>query len=538
MAVTGGFWEGNEMPRLALSALEGRDFDVAVIGAGAIGAGAAHHLAAAGYGVLIVDKGDFGGGSSSRSSRLLHCGLRYLEPGEGLAYRNPTMWDPVLHPRRYLHNLGRARGAIAARHEIATTMPERVRDFTFCLVNYEGGPYRPWHVGAGLKLLSALGPRGGLPLEGRRLSRREAAEVPLLRLLREPDRVSSTHTFREFQYEWAERIVMDSVLDAERMGAAARNYTPVTGLAREGRDWRITLGDALEAAAVATVRAKWVLNTTGMWTDRVNRLGSDRAGRKVRGTKGTHIMFRLPPGCEGHGLGIHTGDPGPFYLLPWRGMHYVGPTDTPHDGDEDDVRPTETEIEQLLAEVGHWLPAAGIGREDVLYAWAGVRPLTYDPVESMGLRDPTFHDLAADGLPGAFAQTSTPIMYYRQVGRALCRAVAARVAPSGPRQDISYAAKTAPADEVSPALLNHWAGATLADLRHAAEHEQPASLADLLFRRVGAGWTETMAREGARKAAETVADILGWDEARIDAEVAAYHAYLARHHRIGADIGP
>ncbi len=524
------------MPRPVLAALDGRGFDVVVIGAGAVGAGAAQQLAGAGYSTLIVDKGDFGSGSSSRSSRLLHCGLRYLEPGEGLAYRNPTMWDPVLHPRRYLHNLGRARDAIAARHEIASTMPERVRAFTFCLVNYAGGTYRPWHVGAGLKLLSALGPRGGLPLEGRRLSPREQAEVPLLRMLREPGRMSSVHTFREYQYEWAERIVLDTVLDAERMGATARNYTPVTGLAREGGGWRVELGDALVAEARVAVRARALLNTTGMWTDRVNRLASDSARRKIRGTKGTHIMFRLPRGCEGHGIGIHTSERGPFYLLPWRGMHYVGPTDTPYDGDEDDVRPTEDEIEQLLEEVAHWLPEAGIGREDVLFAFAGVRPLTYDEGEPMGSRDPTFHDLAADGLPGAFAQTSTPIMYHRQVGRALLRAVGAKFAPSGPPGVISYAAKTAPQADASPALLNHWAGATLADLRHAAEHEHPTSLADLLLRRVGAGWTETMAREGAQKAAETVADIMGWNEERIEAEVAAYHAYLARHHQIGGGL--
>ena len=523
------------MQRMPLDELDGRAFDVAIVGAGVSGISAAQHLAAEGYSVLIVDKGDFASGASSRSSRLLHCGLRFLEPGEGLGYREPSVWEPLFRPRNFLRNLGRARDAMAARTELSTTMPERLHGFTFCFPVYEDGPYSPWHVGLGLRLVASLAPKGGVPLGTARLSAAEASKTPLLEWLREPAKLRCVQTWREFRYEWPERIALDTILDAVRMGALARNHTPVTGLDRAGGGWRVTLGDGFEVGAAAVVEAKCVLNTAGVWTDRVNGLGSASAGRKILGTKGCHVMVRLPPECAPYGVCTHTTGREPFYLIPWRGMHYAGPTDTAFEGDIDDVKATEAEIEHLIHEIDHLLPGAGVKRADVLFSWAGVRPLTYDADEPMGKRGHTLHDLAADGLPGAFAMTSSPIQSHRFAGRQLSAAVGRRIAPSGARQEISYAAKPFPEDVDSPALLNHWGGVTLSDLRHAAEREQPMTLVDLLFRRVGAGWTETMAREGAQKAAETVADILGWDEARIDAEVEAYRAHIVHLHGVGGE---
>lgn len=115
-----GAWPEMREP---LSALAGRRFDVAVIGAGANGASAAQHLAAAGYSVLLVDKGDFASGSSSRSSRLLHCGLRYLAPGKSL-------WEFVAHPGRFATACRMASAAMDCRAQLVRTTPERTRAMT------------------------------------------------------------------------------------------------------------------------------------------------------------------------------------------------------------------------------------------------------------------------------------------------------------------------------------------------------------------------------------------------------------------------
>src|SRR5947209_7521896 len=128
---------GREGMRPPLSKLDGENFDVAIIGAGVNGASAAQHLSAAGYSVLLVDKGDFASGSSSRSSGLLHCGLRYLAPGS-------SIWEFVRHPGRLAAALRMAKQAMESRAQLVTTAPERVRPMKFFFPIYKDGPYATW----------------------------------------------------------------------------------------------------------------------------------------------------------------------------------------------------------------------------------------------------------------------------------------------------------------------------------------------------------------------------------------------------------
>ena len=198
------------------------------------------------------------------------------------------------------------------------------------------------------------------------------------------------------------------------------------------------------------------------------------------------------------------------------------------------MRATDEEIAFLIDEAGHLLPGAGIKRSDVLFTWAGVRPLTFEPDQPQGARSRELHDLSSEGLPNLLALTAGPIMTHRSAGREACEAVRKRIEPSGAPRSLSYAAKTFPENQNSPPLVDDHPTISLADLRYAAEHEQPVNLVDLLFRRTGVGWTATMGRDAASKAAETVADIMGWDEDRVRREVAAYRAHLARMHGVAS----
>ena len=510
--------------RPPLSTIDARRFDVAVIGAGVNGASAAQHLAGAGYSVLLVDKGDFCSGSSSRSSRLLHCGLRYLAPGGSL-------WDFAFHPSRLKVALGMARQAMLSRREFVQTTPERVKPLNFHFPLWRDGAYKPWQVDLALRILASLAP-GDVPLDVRRINPEQARNTPLVRELRDLDKLAGVAAFREYQFEWPERICMDAVLDAERLGAVVRNYTPLKRLAREGDDWRITLGDATDSAAEANVRARVVLNMAGIWIDRVNRTAGEGAKRKITGTKGAHIMVQLPPDCADNGVATINRLHEPFYCIPWRGMHYFGPTETVYEGDLDDIHATEEEIAGLIDETNHLMPGLNLRRRDVIFTWAGVRPLTYDPALPKGARSREIHDLSAEGLPNVLAMTAGPVMTHRSAGTEMVKAVKAKLQPSGAEQPVSYAARTFPENQNSPPLLDHDTAVKLSDLRYAAEHEHATNLTDLLFRRVGVGWSRTMGAEAALEAAEAAAESLGWDRPKVQAEVAAYRQHLEDQHTV------
>ncbi len=380
----------------SLAGLAGASFDVAVIGGGINGASAAQHLAAAGYSVLLVEKGDFGSGSSGRSSRLLHCGLRYLAPGRSLL-------DFVRHPSRFLAALGMARKAMEARSEFVRTSAEQARAMRFCFPIYKGGPYREWQVDLAFHLLRRLGP-GDLPLDYERVPAQAAMRMPLLRWLRDPQALDSVAMFREYQLDWPERICVDSVLDAERLGAVVRNYTHARIVARSADGWSIEISGAEPTFPSpdpdpVSVNAKVVLNMAGIWLDRVSRAAQPKAQRRVLGTKGCHVLVKLPPDCANIGIATLNSKLEPFYCIPYRGYHYFGPTETLYEGDKDRIHVTAEERAWLVGEANRLLPQLKLTEADVLMTWAGVRPLTFDEHVPFGNRSRVIHDLAPDEPP-------------------------------------------------------------------------------------------------------------------------------------------
>ena len=517
--------------RVPLNDLSGRHFDVAVIGAGINGCAAAQELAGGGYSVLLVDKGDFGAGSSSRSTRLLHCGLRYLAPG-GSPYR----W--IVQPGKLMAAISLTKAAMRAREEFVLNAPRRVRKMTFGFPVWQGMQYRPWHVDLGLRVVEAFASTS-VPLDRSFVARDAVGNEPLYRDLRDRNRLIGVNLYTEYQFDWPERVAMDMVRDATRLGALCRNYTPVVGLAHHGDAWRLRLSNARATPAEVHVDAKLVLNTAGIWIDEVNRLAIDSSARKIFGTKGAHIVVRLPEACRDRGIiSFNRAGAEPVYLVPWRqGLHYMGVTETVHEGDIDDVRADDEDIEWLLGELNSLLPSLRVRRRDILYSWAGVRPLTHDPAYPKGSRSREIHDLGSEGMPGMLALTGGSVATHRSAGRALLASVRSRVSPSGSPRAPSYAAHQASGRESSPALQNDDDRVRIADLRDAAEHEQVTTLIDLLARRTGVVWTERQGREAARAAADAVADLLGWDEARVEREVGGYQAYLAHTHRTRRDSG-
>ena len=512
--------------RIVIDTLNRAKFDVCVIGAGVNGASAAQHLAGAGYTVLLVDKGDYGSGSSSRSSRLLHCGLRYLAPGASIL-------EFARHPSRLRTAMRMAKLAMKARRQLVLTAPERVRPLKFHFPIWKESTYRPWQVRIGLGLLASMAPVD-VPLEQRLLSPKAAKSIPLVNGLRNWDRLQAVGAFTEYQFEWPERLCVDAVLDAERLGAAVRNYTAATRLTRHNEAWEIELTD-VHTGSTATIQAKIVLNMAGIWIDKVNSRSGTQRPRKILGTKGIHIMVQLPPECAGNGIVTFNRNNEPLYCIPWRGMHYFGPTETVYAGNLDEICAEGDEIDGLLAEGNHLLPGLQIKRSDILFTWAGVRPLSYDPALPMGKRSRDVHDLSDVGMPGVFAMTAGPVMTHRSAGAEMVDLVGSQLNPSRQPQPVDYGARKFPDNQNSSPLVDDWTDAKVADLVHAAKHEHATSLVDLMFRRVGVGWTKSMGYGAADKAAAAVAGVYGWDAARTRREVDDYRAYLRRMHAVSAE---
>ena len=512
--------------RVAIDKLDKESFDICVIGAGVNGASAAQHLAAAGYNVLLVEKGDYGSGTSSRSSRLLHCGLRYFAPGA-------SIFEFVLHPSRAKTALRMARLAMEARRQVVKTAPERTRALNFHFPMWRDSVYKPWQMATALNILAAMAPRD-VPLNHRMITPAEARNIPPVNGLRDWGSLKAIGAFTEYQFEWPERLCVDAVLDAQRLGATVRNYTATTTLRRLDRAWEVGLSDGF-SGKIATITARIVLNMAGIWIDNVNAVSAEPPPRKILGTKGIHIMVQLPPECADNGIVTFNRLNEPLYCIPWRGMHYFGPTEAVYEGNIDDIRAEDDEIERLLAESNYLLPGLNIKRSEILFTWAGVRPLTYDPALPMGKRSREIHDLSAAGMPDMFAMTAGPIMTHRSAGTELVSVVKKRLKPSRPAKPVDYSARRYPDHQNSPPLLDDWTEAKLSDLAYAARHEHAMGLVDLMFRRVGAGWTKTMGYKDAEKAARTVADVYGWDAEKTKQEAEAYRAYLKRMHAVKVD---
>lgn len=509
--------------RLQISQLNNQAFDVLVVGGGVNGVSAAQNLAAAGYTTLLVEKNDYANGASGLSSRLLHCGLRYLAPGG-------SIFDFVRSPSKLKTALRMAKQAMQSRTQMVQATPERVRPLRFCFPIWTDSQYSGWQVDLAFKIL-ASSDRGGTPLNYKRLSANQARQTPLLQNLRNLENLRGVAAFDEYQFEWPDRICVDTILDAQHLGAIARNYTAASSFeqASDGK-WKISLTDEITGEQ-ATVSASVVLNTAGIWIDKVSNTAKGKSpGRRILGTKGTHIMVQLPPECSDYGIATLNRADEPFYCIPWRGMHYFGPTETVYEGDPDDVRPLEDEVEWLIEEANYMLPSLNIKRSDVLFTWSGVRPLTYDPNVPKGKRSREIHDYASDGMPNFLAMTAGPIMTHRSAGQELCEAVASRIKPSGQPQQLSYKSLSTPRLTNDAPIVSDWNQIGLGDVIHSAKNEQVVKLTDLMFHRVGLAWTRTMGSEAAEKIARAIGPELGWNDARISDEVNQYLEHLSKFH--------
>lgn len=498
--------------------------DLLVVGGGITGAGIALEAARTGLDVLLVEQGDFASGTSSRSSKLVHGGLRYLAEG----------------------NLRLTWESVRERDRLLAEAPGLVDPIGFLFAYPRGRRLERSLLGAGLALYDLLGNEG----RHARLDREEF-------LLRAPH-VGASGLGGGFAYLDATtddaRLVLRVLAEAEAEGATALNYVRCEGLLREGGEAKgAVLRDAVSGQE-RTVRASAVVNATGAWAD---RLRGEVGGRpRIRPLRGSHLLFpawRFPAAQSV--TFRHPSDGRPVFAYPWEGRTLLGTTDLDHreplDG-EPAISPAETAY--LVAAARAAFPSLGIQAGDAVSSFSGVRPVVGTGKEDPS-RESREHVLWEEG--GLLTVTGGKLTTFRLVAISALRALARRLpalsrlgkgarvfrpcgAPGPELSALDAAAarrllgrlgKRAASEAVAgarPGELEPIAGTSYlwAELRHAARREKAVRLDDLLLRRVRAG---LLLPDGGASLLPRVRAVcqaeLAWDDERWSMEE---HDYLTR----------
>ncbi|MET2827846.1 FAD-dependent oxidoreductase [Mesorhizobium shangrilense] len=502
------------------------DFQVAVIGGGITGASAANHLAAAGFSTVLLERSDFASGTSGRSSRLQHCGLTYLTPGR-------SIWNFLLHPLMALEHLELARRAMRDRSRFVRASPGQVRPISFNVPLYRKEGIPPWKAKLGFRLLELLD-RGGVSLDFQQLGARQAALEPALRGLHDGGDLTGVIRFTEYQFDWPERICLDAVLHARDCGAVVRNYAEVAAIAAAPNGgWHLEVVDKRDGDT-HTIFADCVVNATGAWADELTKASGLTLPTVNQGLKGTNVAVRLPPEFRGLAFETTLADGNPFYVIPWRNLHYFGPRDAPCSPSPEGFRADEQTIVDLVEDFRSVFPGVPLSRDDVLYSWAGVRPRTARFGHPDGCEAVLLHDMAKAGAPGYFIHTGGLLMTHRHAGASIAKAVSRRLKPACSGQPVRYVSRTLPTDPSSQPLSTGGTSVSIAQLRFVAEHEQVRHLDDLMFRRTPLGWSERMGLDVAHAVAEAISDIMGWSAREVAVEVDRYKALVA--HQFGMEL--
>ncbi|GHC68025.1 FAD-dependent oxidoreductase [Limoniibacter endophyticus] len=487
-------------------------FEVIVIGGGINGTSAARELSAAGYKILLVEKDDLASGASSRSSRILHCGLRYFETSRPVRTFASS-------PFKLKNAVSMARDAMSAREELVRLQPERCKPFTMCFPLYEKDELRGWHLDIGFSLLKRLGATG-LPLDYKRHKSGFDQIVPLAKDLRDRDQLKSIATYREYIIDWPDRLCVDAALDAERVGADIRLFThaDIRGKRPNG-SWQV---DLRSASGLSSACAPIILNMAGTWIDDVVRpLSDEKNQRFVYGTKGSHILVRLPEYYSGYGVAALNRLGMPIYCLPFRdNLFHIGPTETYFEGDACGVAADDSDVDFLLDEINFLLPGLHLSKHDIEFTWAGVRPLTFNPNNPHGDRVRQIHDLKSIGCPGIYAMTAGPVMSHMSAGRELLELVKANL----PKRN----------GEASRGGMVRVGKTDLSSFRDYVAHEHARDLKGIFYTRSGIAWGQHIDRNTAAKAASEIADLLGWEPEQVEREVDRFLTFQRNVHRSGA----
>jgi glycerol-3-phosphate dehydrogenase len=355
---------------LARRPLEGERFHVIVIGGGINGVAIARECARAGRRTLLVEQRDFAAGTTSRATRIIHGGLRYLEHAE----------------------FGLVRESLLERRRLLEQRPHLVHPLQFLLALDEKSRRSALAVRVGLWLYRALGAR--LHTNSGREAQRK------LEQLLNSGRRWSIFSYEDAQCEFPERLVAEWMVEAMEADAVVRNHTQVLAVdVRHRRVAGVLLRDQFSGKE-ERVEGTWIINATGPWADRLCLHSRINTGHPmVGGVRGSHIVVPRFAGAPDAAVYTEAMDRRPIFVIPWNEQILVGTTEVAEQGDPAKARPSQDEIDYLVRSLLHLFPGLKLSAGNIRYSFSGVRPLPFSPKEKASAvsRRHYLHDHAQDG---------------------------------------------------------------------------------------------------------------------------------------------
>jgi len=522
--------------------------DLLVIGGGITGAGIARDAAMRGMRTALVEMGDWGSGTSSHSSRLVHGGLRYLEQGALHLVFEAT------HERRVLLRLA----------------PHLVRPLPFLFPVYRGARVPAWQLRAGMWLYDALAAFRNVHMH-RWLPPKEVARVePRLRA----KGLKGAALYYDAQVDDA-RLVLANVRAAAQAGALVANYADATSLLKsDDRVRGAVVRDALTGES-HTVRALVVVNATGPWCDALRRKDDPDTTPMLRLTRGAHVAVPRARLGNTHAVTLVSPIDGRvMFVLPWGDLSYVGTTDTDDAGSPSAVRATGADVVYLLRSANALFPDARLTARDVISTWAGVRALLAPDGDRAASQVSREHRVA-EATSGMITIAGGKLTTYRRMAADVVDRVAQELhdldgrpeprragtdrvpLPGGEAADLEILVHSLQQRHVAEPQARHLVahyGSEAAAVRnlaerdrtldepiltsrpeiwaeviYAVEREMAVRLADVLIRRLHLFYEDPAHGSTISTAvADRLAELLGWDQARRDVEIADYTAEVKR----------
>lgn len=501
-------------------------WDIIVVGGGATGVGVAIDAASRGYDVLLLEQSDFGKGTSSRSTKLAHGGVRYLEQG----------------------NIGLVMDALKERGLLLQNAPHLVRDLAFVVPNYDW--WEAPFYGLGLKLYQLLAGKYGFG-ESRILSREETLErLPTLKT----EGLRGGAVYYDGQFDDA-RLLIHMAATACEQGAILLNYVEVTGTTKDAQGFvdGVTARDG-ETGREFHAAARVVINATGAFSDRLRRIAEPGAEPMITPSQGIHLVFNAAFLAGESAIMVpHTSDGRVLFAIPWHGHTLVGTTDTPVPEPTLEPVALDQEIDFILATAGQYLAKAPT-RDDVLSVFAGIRPLVRAPsaagtaalsrdhvlhidrsglVSIMGGKWTTYRHMAEDCVDQAvtLAQLPERTCVTRTLHihgfHAAAKQFGSLAVYGSDAYDIRKLIESDPSlGEPLHAALPY----AKAEVIWAARHEMARTVEDVLARRTRALFLNARAAvEMSPAVAGLMASELGWDEATRAKQIASFRRLASNY---------